>query len=1398
MLSRSSGYLALFFVFLTIFPASAVTNNLALTPPMGWNDWNAYGCGISQTIVSNNARVMVASGLAAAGYQYVNVDDCWQVSRNSNNVIVANPASFPSGMAWLANYVHSTGLKFGLYTDHGSNTCQGKPGSYQYEYLDAFTYAQWGADYLKEDDCNAGGLNAEEDYGRMSHGLMLSGRPIFLCLCGNGANTKGYDSWSPVLGNQWRTTGDIGDNYASMVSHLDPNSTTAFAAGPGRWNDPDMLEIGNGGMNLNQEQVHFAMWCEMAAPLIMGNNLANLSAAEFAILTNAEVIAVDQDPAGEQGIKVVNNVTSTTTNEVWSKTLGYDFSTKAVALLNRWGPAASITVNWTNIGLQAGPATVRDLLGHSDLGTYVNGFTEVVPSNSVALLKIVGTPPALPVLGTDYLTSLQPVYQYTGWGTIVDNQSIAGDPITLGGVVYTNGIGVNSFSGLDYDLGGICSQFHATIGVDADVGTKGSVIFQVFADGTLIYDSGVMTGGQAPQTINLDVTGVRRLILGVGDADDNINYDHGDWANAYVVVTNTTPQPPRAPTGLIASPGNPILLSWANTVCATNYNVKRSLVSGGPYTTIGTSPVNVFTDSNVVSGDTYYYVISAVSSIGESSNSAEVAAASCVVPAAPANVTTTVVNSTNVVVTWNASAGATSYTVSRFTGSTPPVVIAAGLTTTNFTDTTGVAGTTCYYQVSASNACNQSAPANAFIAADIVAPVPVWNGGSLAGSDWTDSANWSGANIAAGDALAFAGSSRLNNTNNTLPDTLYAGLTFNPNASSFVLNGNLINLSGGITNDSPMPQMINLGLSYTNNITLDGASNSLFIIAGLTNALTSTEAAYATVTLEGTGVLADIFSEANYPAGTNLLATSGNADWTLLDNPSSAPMTVPLVFSVNSGTFNFGSASSAPVLTTTTPDNLPSDNQAGTVSGAAGTFNMINGTVTTASRLNTATASSSLGILNIIGGTMNIGVQFQGANGGNAGEVSELNVSGGTLNVGNGSGQIYVASRGTGSMTISGGMVNCGRLDISRNADGNSMSSSGTVYLDGGLLKVSSVTNVSANAQTGGSPAAAFYFNGGTLEAQPGAASIFFQGSVVTPFTPITAIVQAGGAFVNDGGNAISITEPLLHDSTLGSVPDGGLTKSGHGTLTLTAANTYTGNTTVNTGTLALNGSASVAASAAIIIAGGAALDVSGLSAIFALGSSQTLGNSTSTAVINGSLNADAGALALTYAWQTPSLIVTNGTLTLFPDTRITVNNTGGILGAGNYTLIANTATGNAGTVAGTAPSSVTVTGNGIQPDANASLRISDGTLQLVVSGGTPPQAQITKMSLNGATLTLAATNGTAGGQFVLMESTNIALPLNLWIRVLTNNFDENGNANMVTNIINQNNPLEFYLLQMP
>jgi alpha-galactosidase len=702
---------------LILFPLKSVvalTNNLALTPPMGWNDWYTYRCGISESVVGATADTMVANGMKAAGYQFVSIDDCWQVSRDSNGVIVADPTRFPDGMKFLADYVHSDGLKLGLYTARGTQTCQREPGSYGCEYLDASTYAGWGVDFLKDDACVVPvGDNAQSDYFRMSDGLMKSGRPMVFSIC-NPAS--GYEYWSPNLGNMWRTTGDTSATFTNVMSHIDANSLAAYRAGRGRWNDPDILQIGMGDFtSLIPAQTQFSMWCIMAAPLIAGNDLTSMSAQTLSVLTNAEAIAVDQDPAGEQATWAGGIQDAA---EVWSKPLGYDFTTRAVALLNRsTTTAANITCVWTNLGLQAGTATARDLWTQTNLGTFTNSFATNVPPEGVVFLKVIGTPVPPPGTGTNYLGNLQPIYAYVSsngvWVRPAENKNIGGQTMKLNGQAYNEGIGVTTTSGLEYNLGGRALRFQSDIGVDDQEGANGSVIFQVFADGTKIYDSGIMTGGTAKQSLNLDVTGVRRLTLGVSDAINNSSgrsivstANYADWANALVIATNA-PQMPETPTGLTASPGNAITLDWNPTLAALTYNVKRATVHGGPYTTIANVPNPVFTDSNVVEGTTYDYVVSAVSSLGEGSNSTEVSASPCNVPVPPANVMAAGSNS-QITVSWSASAGATSYSVYRFTADTPPVLIGSGITTTHFTDTGLGDGVTNYYFITAANACNQS------------------------------------------------------------------------------------------------------------------------------------------------------------------------------------------------------------------------------------------------------------------------------------------------------------------------------------------------------------------------------------------------------------------------------------------------------------------------------------------------------------------------------------------------------------------------------------------------------------------------------------------------------------------------------------------------------------------
>jgi alpha-galactosidase len=353
----------------------------ATTPPMGWNSWNHFGCNVSDSLIRGQADAMVASGMRQAGYRYVIIDDCWQISRDASGTIVADPVLFPHGIKALADYVHSRGLAFGIYTDAGSLTCQGRPGTLGHEDQDAQTYAAWGVDYVKEDWCHAQGLDPRTQYTMFRRALDHAKQPIVLSICEWGVN-RPWD-WAPKIGNLWRTTEDINDTWSSMLDNLDESGQHADVAHAGAWNDPDMLEVGNGGMSDAEYRAHFSLWAIMAAPLIAGNDLGTMSDATRAILTNPEVIAVDQDPLGVQGVLVWEAPPAL---QVWSKPL--QDGAWAVALLNRADTQATISASLARVGLRHDTAMVRDLWAHRDLGVFVKQFATAVPAHGVAMLRM--------------------------------------------------------------------------------------------------------------------------------------------------------------------------------------------------------------------------------------------------------------------------------------------------------------------------------------------------------------------------------------------------------------------------------------------------------------------------------------------------------------------------------------------------------------------------------------------------------------------------------------------------------------------------------------------------------------------------------------------------------------------------------------------------------------------------------------------------------------------------------------------------------------------------------------------------------------------------------------------------------------------------------------------------
>ncbi len=380
-------YVLLFAAALCPQPAKAWDNGLALTPPMGWNSWNKFACNVSEDLIKGMADAMVSSGMKDAGYQFVVIDDCWQVSRDANGNIVADAQRFPSGIKALADYIHSKGLKFGIYSDAGTHTCAGRPAGQGHEYQDALQYAAWGVDYLKYDWCHTGKANAESTYAIMRDALKTAGRPIVFSLCEWGTNKPWL--WAKDVGNLWRTTGDISDCWdckkgsLGFVQIVDLQDGLETYAGPGHWNDPDMLEVGNGGMTATEYQSHFSFWCLLAAPLIAGNDLKNMTPEIKEILTNKEVIAVNQDPLGMQGRRLRKNGDT----DVWAKQL--QDGTRAVVLFNRGGQAAEISVSWEELGYPAHlSASVRDLWLKKDLGKFTAKFSAKVASHGVAMVKV--------------------------------------------------------------------------------------------------------------------------------------------------------------------------------------------------------------------------------------------------------------------------------------------------------------------------------------------------------------------------------------------------------------------------------------------------------------------------------------------------------------------------------------------------------------------------------------------------------------------------------------------------------------------------------------------------------------------------------------------------------------------------------------------------------------------------------------------------------------------------------------------------------------------------------------------------------------------------------------------------------------------------------------------------
>jgi alpha-galactosidase len=375
---------------------------LALTPPMGFNTWNTFASNIDEMLIKEAAEAMIKNGMRDAGYTYIVVDDCWEAKeRDANGNIQPDPVKFPSGMKALGDWLHAKGFKFGIHNCAGVKTCSGFPGGWGHEFQDARTYASWGVDYLKYDWCEHGTANARDAYSRMSAAIKAAGRPMIFSLCEWGEN-KPWE-WAKDIGHMWRTTGDIYDSYDgrkswemgwkrildlqyTLVENSQGFDGIGKYAGPGHWNDPDMLEVGSEGLTLAESRAHFSLWCILAAPLMAGNDVRHMSPEVTAILTDKDVLAIDQDALGKQGFRCLaepaNNI------EVWAKELSN--GEWAFCALNTSSSEADITIKWEYFEwiLKENTYALHDVWGKKAAGDTSKPKTVRLASHDVALYRL--------------------------------------------------------------------------------------------------------------------------------------------------------------------------------------------------------------------------------------------------------------------------------------------------------------------------------------------------------------------------------------------------------------------------------------------------------------------------------------------------------------------------------------------------------------------------------------------------------------------------------------------------------------------------------------------------------------------------------------------------------------------------------------------------------------------------------------------------------------------------------------------------------------------------------------------------------------------------------------------------------------------------------------------------
>ena len=511
--------------------AAKVPAGLAMpVPPMGWNGWNSFPCAkrLDAQKVSEIADVLVSSGMQAAGYQYVNLDDCWELPRSAAGDIVLDDTRLPNGMLDLSTSLHARGFKLGVF--RRAEDCLGVPAGRNE--ADAATYNSWQVDFLKMVSCHPGG-DDRNNVELMAAALRNSGRPVLFSLA-----APPFEDWMPEVAQLVRNSDPIQATWASILSVLDNTVPLAPYARPGVFNDPDILEVGNSPLTINEARAHFSLWAMLSAPLLAGNDLTTMTPAAQEILTNREVIMLDQDPLGLQGALVRDEGEL----QVYAKPLT-GCGARGVVLFNRGSAALSTTLAWSEIWLSSGTANVRDLWAASELGPAIDGIALSVPAHDVVVLKVIGKEP--PNFHADVSLGDAPwTYASNGYGPVERNTSNGelplgdGNPIRIQGRTFQGGLGVHAPSLLRFRLGGVCSRFTAQVGIDDEKNGGGTATFQVWADGEKLWDSvdfGPTTGLDLPVPVDISVVGRNELRLFVGTAGDGNVGDHADWADAHLI-----------------------------------------------------------------------------------------------------------------------------------------------------------------------------------------------------------------------------------------------------------------------------------------------------------------------------------------------------------------------------------------------------------------------------------------------------------------------------------------------------------------------------------------------------------------------------------------------------------------------------------------------------------------------------------------------------------------------------------------------------------------------------------------------------------------------------------------------------------------------------------------------